>query len=259
MKKKLFLSLVLIILFVFGILIYDFSDEMDTLLTSHKWYINENNQINELEFKDRILAYTSSEGNVLDDYKDCSSYKYNNSVNVIKLSCKGTNKKIYISSYDDERLILSENGNEKIFYSNKDSALIEKFKSDNELSDNEYNKLLSINFNDELFINYKDLKNILKSKMNIYIGVVDNNITFENVYNYQVLNNLINNSSKDFYLININSLTEEELNKVSSITGVDNFNDKVYVFEVKNKKIKSRVIIDTFNKEDILEYNNINI
>ena len=144
MKNKLFLFIILIVLFVFGILIYDFSDEIDSKLTSGKWYIDNNNQINILSLKGNKFKYTNEDGKEISEYSNCNTYQYNSNVSMIKFKCNGVSKKIYISNYDDNSLVLTENGEERKFYASKELALIENFKIVNNLSDNDYNRLLSI-------------------------------------------------------------------------------------------------------------------
>lgn len=257
MKNKLFLFIVLLVLFVFGILIYDFSDKMDSVLTDNKWYFNDNNDIYILSLKNNKFNLTNEEGEKVKEFRNCNSFQYNSNVSRLKLKCDGVIKKIYISSYDDNSLVLNENGEELSFYSSKELALIEHFKRVNELSNDEYENLLSINFNEDLFISYKEFIKLYKNKKSFYIGLVSNNINYENVYNYQVLNNLITNSTKKFYLINVDNLNEKELSKLKSLTNIDNYENKVYIYEVKNKTIKCKVIIDAISKNDLENYQNI--
>ena len=42
MKQNIILIIILIGLFIFGLLIYDFSDELDKTLYNNSWYIYEN-------------------------------------------------------------------------------------------------------------------------------------------------------------------------------------------------------------------------
>lgn len=255
MKKKVFLVIILIILFVFGILIYDFSDEMDSVLTNNKWYLSNNNEVHVLSLKNNQFLYTKEDGSYTNEYKKCTTFQYNSNISMIKLKCHDTSKKIYISNYDDNKLVLNEDGEEKTFYSSKELALVEKFKQDNNLSDKEYDKLLSINFKDDLFISYKKLMSLYKNKKSFYIGFVSNKISYENVYNYQVLNKLINNSSKKFYLIDYTELTEDELNKLTKLFNYKE--DEIDIYDVKKKKIKIKLKIDINNKEEIKNYQKI--
>ena len=257
MKNMLFLFIVLIVLFVFGILIYDFSDEVDEVLLKNKWYLDSNNEIYVLSFKDNKFELVTEDGKEVVEYKNCNSYQFNKNVSMLKLKCDKESKKIFIKEYDDKKLVLNENNTDKYFYSSKELALIENFKEVNDLSDSDYNSLISINFNNDLFINYKTFQSLLKSKNKVYVGIISNDVNYENVYNYQVLNNLINNSTKRFYLLKINDLSENELTKLNKYTKVENYDDKLYVYEVNNKGVKSKVVIDTINKNDLDNYKNI--
>ena len=258
MKRNIFLMITLIILFVFGVLIYDFSDEMDAPLANNTWYTLNNNEINILSFKDNRFTYENEKGEALKDYKTCKTYHFNKNVNVVKLNCEKEIKKLFISSYNNEELSLTEEGEEKSFYSSKEIAFIENFKQENDLTDKEYNELISINFNEELFISYSKFNELYKSKNISYIAIINNdNITYKNVYNFKVLNNLINNSTKDFYLININDLSEKEIKKLNNLTRNTNYDNKIYVYEISNKKIKLKVEIDALKETDLDNYNTI--
>ena len=68
MKRNLILMGILGLLFMGGVFIYDFSDEMDEKLTSHKWYIVENNKTYVMSFKDNYFAYTDINGKVIDEW-----------------------------------------------------------------------------------------------------------------------------------------------------------------------------------------------
>ena len=244
MKRKIFLFIILILLFIFGVLIYDFSDEMDKKLTDQKWYSINDNEIYELSLSNNKFTLTDELGNNANEYESCNNYQYNSNVSMIKLNCNGSNKKIYITSYNN-KLVLNDDNQERIFYSSKEIALIENFKEENNLSDQEYDELLSLNFKDDLFISYQRFLDLYKGKNSVYIGIITNNINYDNVYNYQVLNNLINSSSKDFYLINVDSLNESELLKLNKITNEDNYSNKVNIYEVK--KLSELNLRLTFN------------
>jgi hypothetical protein len=255
MKRNIFLCISLIILFVFGILMYDFSEELDSLLTGHKWYLDNNDEIYVLSLKNNKFTYIKEDGNKISEYAKCNTYQYNSNVSMLKLKCEGSNKIIYISEYNDKKLVLNNDGEETTFYSSKELAYIENFKEQNNLTDNEYNKLLSINFNN--IIDYSKFMSLYKDKKSKYVGFITNNINYKNVYNYQALNKLINNSTKDFYLINIDGLTSKQINKLNKLTKIKDYNNKLYIFEISNKAVKLKQTIDITNKEDLNKYQNI--
>lgn len=257
MKKRVFITIIMVILFVFGILIYDFSDEMSEELVSHNWYMTNNGEIYVLSLKHNIFKLTNEDSQKIDLYRTCTSFQYNSNVSMIKLKCAEGSKKLYITNNDDNKLILNDEGEEYTFYNTKEVALIEEFKSTNELSNEDYDKLLAISFNDDLFITYSKFMSLYKAKKATYVGFVNSNINYQNVYKYVVLNNLITNSSKKFYLINVDNLTKEELKKINKLTKVEDYTDKIYVFELKKKSIKSKVVIDAIGKKDLVNYNNI--
>lgn len=98
MKQNIILIVILIGLFVFGLLIYDFSDALDDVLYDSSWYIYEDGKLNKMDFKDNEFSYVNVDsGKVLDNYKSCHTFRYNRSINVIKLNCNINENKIYVS------------------------------------------------------------------------------------------------------------------------------------------------------------------
>ena len=57
MKKGVVFILMLLILFLGALLIYDFSDIPDDTLTSHDWYLLENNEFYVLNLKDNKFSF----------------------------------------------------------------------------------------------------------------------------------------------------------------------------------------------------------
>ena len=164
MKRNLILTGILGLLFMGGVFIYDFSDAMDEKLTGHKWYIVENNKTYVMSFKDNNFAYTDINGKVIDEYKDCEMYHYNSNTNVVKLSCNIDKNKLYIATYDDDKLVLTINGREKSYFSTEDLAVIDNFKASNHLSEAEYANLMNIKFDEKLYVSASKVKNLIKSK-----------------------------------------------------------------------------------------------
>ena len=111
MKKGFIFILILVVLFVGAILIYDFSDIPSEMLAGHDWYLIENNDVYVLNLENNKFSF-KNKNNDEERYKNCNTYKYNNSSNVIKLDCSIKNNKLYIATFDENKLL-----NNKIYIS----------------------------------------------------------------------------------------------------------------------------------------------
>ena len=218
MKRNLILTGILGLLFMGGVFIYDFSDAMDEKLTGHKWYIVENNKTYVMSFKDNNFAYTDINGKVIDEYKDCEMYHYNSNTNVVKLSCNIDKNKLYIATYDDDKLVLTINGREKSYFSTEDLAVIDNFKESNHLSEAEYANLMNIKFDEKLYVSASKVKNLIKSTDNSYLVFIDSNINTNNAFSYFKLKELLDSSKKTYHLIELSALDEEEIASLSPST-----------------------------------------
>src|SRR5574344_1762892 len=108
MKQNIIMVIILIALFFFGLLIYDFSDQLSSDVTKHDWYLYQNNDLTVMSFKkNKFVYYKVSSGKSIKGYESCSTYTYNKSINVVKLNCSATGNKIYMASYDDDTLKLT--------------------------------------------------------------------------------------------------------------------------------------------------------
>ena len=78
MKKGFIFILILVVLFVGAILIYDFSDIPSEMLAGHDWYLIENNDVYVLNLENNKFSF-KNKNNDEERYKNCNTYKYNNS------------------------------------------------------------------------------------------------------------------------------------------------------------------------------------
>lgn len=249
MKRNLILMGILGLLFMGGVFIYDFSDAMDEKLTSHKWYIVENNKTYVMSFKDNNFAYTDINGKVIDEYKDCEMYHYNSNTNVVKLSCNIDKNKLYIATYDADKLVLTINGSEKSYFSTEDLAVIDNFKASNHLSEAEYANLMNIKFDEKLYVSASKVKNLIKSTDNSYLVFIDSNINTNNAFSYAKLKELLDSSKKTYHLIELSALDEEEIASLSKKFKISEFKDgNAYVYLVGNKKVKLDKVISNKNE-----------
>lgn len=82
MKKNIILISLLILLFVFGLLIYDFSDNLNKEIINKDWFLADNNDLYEISFKDNNFVYLKNNKKIV-DFEDCKNYHFNNSTNVV--------------------------------------------------------------------------------------------------------------------------------------------------------------------------------
>lgn len=256
MKQNIIMAAILVVLFVFGLLIYDFSDAVDSKITNNDWYLVKDNEINVLNFKDGIFSYKDMGGKLIDEYKTCTSYYFNKSINVLKLNCKMPYNKIYIDSFSETELKLKFNGENVTLYSNLEQARIEQFKAINELNSEDYDKLLNVNFDNYNIIMVSDIEKLLKSKKESIIIFGSKMVSYLNVYNYVVLNNLLKDTTKNYYFVDIENLTDNE-EKLLKEFNYDK--EKVIIYRVSDKLKKRIVEIRASLKSDLASYVDISL
>lgn len=255
MKKNIILISLLILLFVFGLLIYDFSDNLNKEIINKDWFLADNNDLYEISFKDNNFVYLKNNKKIV-DFEDCKNYHFNNSTNVVKLGC--SNKKAYIASFDENTLTMTIDNKENTYYSSKDLAYEENFKKQNELTDDEYKSLIAIDLSEYSSITMKELNSIYKGKKKVYIALVKETINYNNAFNMNVLTAMIKNSTQKYQLLFIDKLNETNLEKLNSYTKQKEYNDnEILVYEVGNKKFKLKEKIKITSKEEMKEKQNL--
>lgn len=248
MKKGVVLILVLSVLFMGAILIYDFSDIPDEKLAGHEWFLIDNNEVYVLKLDDNKFSFKNKDSNE-DRYLNCNTFKYNNSSNIIKLDCNIKNNKIYIATYDDEKLVVTLNGEERTLYSSEELALEYKFIEDNNLSEDKYNELFNLKFDDKYFINVDEFVKLYKGKNNVNVVLVTSKLNYRNILDYVKLSKSLDDSYK---LINIDSLSDSDIKKLYKYIGITEFDyDLVTVYEVYKKKVSVKEVIDVKSYSEI--------
>lgn len=255
MKKNIILISLLILLFVFGLLIYDFSDNLDKEITNKNWFLVEDNDLYEISFKDNNFVYLKNNKKIV-DFEDCNNYHFNNSTNVVKLGCN--NKKAYIASFNENTLTMTIDNKESTYYSSEDLAYEENFKKQNELTDDEYKSLVAIDLSEYSSISMKELNSIYKGKKNVNIALVNETINYNNVFNMNVLTTMIKKSEQKYQLLFIDKLNETNLEKLNSYTKQKEYNsNEILIYEVGNKKFKLKEKIKITDKEEMNKKINI--
>ena len=264
MKQNIILIVILIGLFVFGLLIYDFSDALDDVLYDSSWYIYEDGKLNKMDFKDNEFSYVNVDsGKVLDNYKSCHTFRYNRSINVIKLNCNINSNKIYIASFDENQLKISVNGEDRVFYSSIDEVRKNEFIKNNNLTKEEYEKMINIDFSKYSNINPSEFDTLYNSKESNYVAIVNNDISYTNVSNYIALDKFISESKKNVLLLNVSNISKEDAKNLHK--KYDNFKedsaeyikDEINIYLVGNKKIKHIEKLDFKNINDAKNYKGI--
>ncbi|MFA6777238.1 MAG: hypothetical protein WCR80_02135, partial [Bacilli bacterium] len=195
MKQNIIMITLLIALFIFGLLIYDFSDELDSSITEHDWYSVYEDEMTIISFKDQKFSYFyASTGEAVSIYELCLNYRFNKSINVIKLNCNIRQNKLYITKITEEELILTIDGEEKTFYASENLANEAKFMETNNLSQEEFNDLMNIDLNKYTLTSSDDINLLYKSKETKLIAFVSDTKTIKNALNLRALYNLTNNS-----------------------------------------------------------------
>lgn len=248
MKKGLFFILILAMLFIGAIVIYDFSDIPSEELAGHDWYLIENSDVYVLNLANNKFSFKNVSNNE-ERYENCNTYKYNNSSNVIKLDCSIKNNKLYIATYDDNKLVVTINGEEKTLYKSEELAYEHKFIDDNNLSEQEYNELYKISFDEKYFINVKEFLSIYKGKSKKKVVLVSNNYNYKNILDYVKLSKEIND---DYKLIAIDSLSDADLSDLFKKIGITDYdNSLVTVYLVGKKTTDISEVIDIKNIKEV--------
>ena len=248
MKKGFIFILILVVLFVGAILIYDFSDIPSEMLAGHDWYLIENNDVYVLNLENNKFSF-KNKNNDEERYKNCNTYKYNNSSNVIKLDCSIKNNKLYIATFDENKLVATINVEQKTLYKSEELAYEYKFMSDNGLSEQEYNELYKLNFDEKYFINVKEFLTIYKGKNKKKVVLVSNSYNYKNILDYVKLSKILDDSYK---LIAIDSLSESDLQSLFNKIGITDYdNNLVTIYLVGNKNTSISEVLDIKNIKEI--------
>ena len=241
MKQNIILIVILIGLFVFGLLIYDFSDALDDVLYDSSWYIYEDGKLNKMDFKDNEFSYVNVDsGKVLDNYKSCHTFRYNRSINVIKLNCNINENKIYVSRFDKNSLVMQINGVEKTYYSSKEEAI----------DFTKYSSIIPAEFD-----------TLLNSKETNYVAVVNSNVNYANISNYVALDKFISEAKKNVLLLNVSNITKEDAKNLHSKSDYfsadvsEYITNEINVYMIGNKKIKFVTKLDFKDLKSAKKFN----
>lgn len=255
MKKNIILLALLVILFVFGLLIYDFSDKLDENIVNNNWYAIDGEDIYQITFKDNDFKYLKNNVEMV-EFENCHNYHFNSSSNVVKLGCG--NKKAYIASFSKDELTLTIDKKENTYYPALNIAYEENFKKINKLTEDEYSSLLAADLSEYTSISMKKFTSIYKGKKKEYIALVNGEVNYENAFNVAALSSILEKTGDKYKLLYLDKLTDDELSKLNSYTKKTEYsNDELLIYEVGNKKVKLSNTISISSKEELKQYQNI--
>lgn len=262
MKQNIIMIIILISLFFFGLLIYDFSDELDTSVSEHKWYRIEENKPTVIDLSNREFSYYYQEtGEPVGDYQLCTGFRFNRSINVIKLNHSFKQRKIYIVNKDEKELNLTIEGKEKIFYATEELAVHGDFIANNNLTKDQFAELMNIDLEKFDFTTVNDILKLYKNKNTGLIALVSSEKSIQNALNVKALFNF--NTHSSLAVLNLDNILTKDLAKLNKLTKdipekEEEINkNKISIYKVGNKKFElmKQIEVTTFNEID--NYNNI--
>ena len=264
MKKNIMMIVILIALFFFGVLIYDFSDELTEEIANNEWYTVQETGLTVVSFKNNKFSYLLAATNKpLAGYEKCKNYRFNNSINVVKLNCSTKAHKLYITSSDDEKLVISIDGDEKTFYNSKEAALVAAFQVENNLTAEELNKLLSVDLSKFTGTTVSAVNTLYKGKTTKLVAFVSGGAGLKNALNLNGLETLADNSIHELVVLNSEKLTTAELKKLNKLNKSiptkpeELSSNTIMVYAVGKKKCKLIATIDVNSLSEINNYNNV--
>lgn len=258
MKQNIIMIIILVMLFFFGLLIYDFSDELDVVLSDNNWYKLEEKELTVLSFKDREFSYYyKSTEKPFGAFEPCTTFRYNRSINIIKLNCNIKENKLFIASVDDSKLTITINGIEKTFYVSEEEALKADFIETNNLNEDEFVDLMDTSLSNFKKISVEELIELRNGKDKKLIAFVTKVKTIQNALNLKALNNLNVNTNIDIHVVDIDLFTEDDtkdLEKINlDIAKLDEAT--ISIFNIGNKKTETftNIVINTYNEKETLK------
>lgn len=265
MKQNIILIGILVILFFFGLFIYDFSDELDGRLVNNDWYTVKVGAVAVMRFTENAFLFFDEETKEqLPEYRSCTTFRFNRNINVIRLNCPIRANKIHIYHINENYIKLMIDGGNYKFFKNREDAIIYDFMKENELDQITLDELMNFNFNTFNIIEVSDFANILRDQSaNEYVAIVSRNNSLQNALNIAALK-IINNNRENLSIIIASDLSETELTILSSLySDIDLLNDeKILIFKIQARKIdiykeinvRSFNEIKNFNEKGLEEY-----
>jgi len=264
MKQNIIMIMILISLFFFGLLIYDFSDELDSSITKSHWYTILDGELTRMNLANNQFSfiYTETKEKV-SAYKICSSFRYNRNINVIRLNCNVKANKIHLSNINDNSIVMTINGKEIEFFNQQAEAWNADFRNNNNLTIEEFNDLISFDFNKYTEVNLSDIQAITRSSDARYLAFVNSSQTLKNALNLEALRNYANKSSIPVVVIIIDYLRNDDLKALRKLNkdipaNIKDFDmDSILIYQAGERKFVFVHEINVNNFSEAESYNNI--
>lgn len=259
MKKNFILLTFLASLFIVGLMIYDFSDEIDKDITNKTWYGINDNKITTLNLANNKINYLYESNESVEGFNNCSSLHYNNNDKVTKFNCNGKTYKIVFAYYDDSTLSIKLNENIYTFYNLKKSAEIANMLKENNLEENQYQELLSMNLEDYQYTSVNLIKKYYNSKKDYLVAFINSDVNINNVLNIEAFNKLLTTTDKDVKVLDIKNLSNQSINILNDISAVfnqENYQDSIInIYKIGNNKVD---LVKTIDINKMSEIDSIN-
>lgn len=242
MKQNFIMIIILVILFLFGLIIYDFSDELDKTISDYKWYKIEDKEMTVISFKDQIFSYYYFDTEKpVSTFELCTSFRFNRSINVIKLNCHIKENKLYIVSVDDKKINITINGVEKTFYISQTDAIKADFIEKNNLNEEQFGDLMDTSLIEFDLVKVDDIVEMYKSKSNQLLAYVSKDLTIQNALNLKALHNLVSNTNTKISVLDIDTLEISEIEKLTKINIkisdiIKSTKKTISIYNIGNKK-----------------------
>ena len=257
MKQNIIMVIILIALFFFGLLIYDFSDELEATITKNDWYRVEEKQMLIMSFRDNRFSYIYEvTGLTYGDYESCETFRFNRSINVIRLNCGVKGNKIRLSKIDEDEKVIVIERTEKTFHNSRENAINANFIIENELTEEAFNSLMNYDLNIFNQIRINRINNFHNSRENTFIALVYNRNSIQNALNIRVLSNYVDNIS----ILIVDELNENEYQTLTRLNkdlpaDLDYFDqDTIPVFRIGNQRMTLVHRIEVIDYPDINNY-----
>jgi len=263
MKQNIIMIAILIALFLFGLLIYDFSDQLDTDIADSNWYTVRDDRMTVLSFSDNIFHFYDKENQEqLHDFRSCLTFRYNSNINVIRLNCPIRANKIHVANVTEYSLTLLIDGENIDFFSTSEAAKHAHFKIANDITEFEFINLMDFDLNNFRSITVDEFDSLLRGRnTDEHVAFVNANQSIQNALNLAALMNF-RNSVPNLSIIIVDDLTPEELLRLNQIVdlpdSIEYFNNnRIPVYSIINREIGLVITIEVNSFSEINNFNNI--
>lgn len=237
-RKILLIIISMLILILVSFFYYKkyYYNVIDTNLMNKTWYKynSTNGYFDKIYFDSEKIVFKSYDNNTL-----CDKYTYDKKNKIFNFNC---DNKIKINKVNTNKIELNVDGNNEKYFNNLNDSLNYEFEKYYKKNISEYKKEFS-RVKDLTKIDYSSLVEIINGKDYSTIYITGNNCTsIDCVSVLGTIEKLLYDKNNIYYL-DINDLTEEELNNINKISNEFNkdkeYYDGIYprVLVVNNKNI----------------------